>query len=372
MALGIDVFGYANRPARAAQAFSADNIVLVSIPFLISFHLILAEWPMQLTDALCSSTCSVFMEMMHHEAGVRTVVVGGQPKPGPMQAPSGARGAEFYSFADINFDIRVAEIMSTTAGDSLPKREEDMMISYAGINLRDQIRKNENVPLQFVYEAANCRIFFTPQTFHDFSKLWHYAADAIWSKPELCIKGSTGYTSGSDTTNTQGPPKDLTSYNPDLASGMSTIVKLSGATPDFEAGIIAGGQEHDNQQTPAGGAIGAACTKETGVSYSPECNGFVCGNSKLCGNFCFARCNNFQVQGRCYGLCVNKFNIGPGLDYQGNYVQRFSGYCIPSRFSCPSSTKDFQLQATQQANSGAGDQTKGGLGELINKGFEPW
>ena len=312
------------------------------------------------------------MEMMHHEAGVRTVVVGGQPKPGPMQAPSGTRGAEFYSFADINIDIRVAEIISEPAGNSLPKREDDMVVSYAGVNLRDQMRKNENVPLQFVYEAANCRIFFTPQTFSDYSKLWQYAADAIWSKPELCINGSAGYASGSNTTSTQGPPKDVTSYEPTLASGMSAIVKLSGATPDFEAGTIPGGQEHDGAQPTTGGVSGAVCTTETGVSYSRECKGFVCGNSKSCGNFCFAMCNNFQVQGRCYGLCVNKLNLGLGTDYQGNLVQRFSGYCIPYRFSCPSSTNNFQLQATQQANSGAGHQTKGGLGELINKGLGSW
>ena len=35
--------------------------------------------------------------MMHYQAGVRTVVVGGLPEAGPMQVPAGSRGAEAYS-----------------------------------------------------------------------------------------------------------------------------------------------------------------------------------------------------------------------------------------------------------------------------------
>lgn len=54
------------------------------------------------------------------------------------------------------------------------------------------------MPLQFTYEAADCRIFLTPNTFNNFTNLWHYAADAIWTSPGLCVQGSTGFaTSGS-------------------------------------------------------------------------------------------------------------------------------------------------------------------------------
>lgn len=61
--------------------------------------------------------------------------------------------------------------------------------------------------MQFTYEAANCRIFYTPQTFYNYIALWKYAADAIWSNPALCVKNSTGYAvNGSDTT---GPSTEV-------------------------------------------------------------------------------------------------------------------------------------------------------------------
>ena len=60
---------------------------------------------MQLTDGLCSSACAIFMEMMHHSAGVRTVVAGGRPDYGPMQAPSGSRGAEASVMFDLAEDV---------------------------------------------------------------------------------------------------------------------------------------------------------------------------------------------------------------------------------------------------------------------------
>jgi hypothetical protein len=97
-----------------------------------------------------------------------------------------------------------------------------MSINYAQINLRDQIRKGETIPLQFTYEAANCRIFYTPQTFYNYENLWKYAADAIWNNPALCVQNSTGYatTNGSDTA---GPPADIA---PPSAAAVAPPVKL--------------------------------------------------------------------------------------------------------------------------------------------------
>lgn len=61
------IYGYGNRIAELSQPFAADDIIL-------------------LTDGVCSSTCSLFVEMMHHEAGVKIVVAGGSSEIGPMQA----------------------------------------------------------------------------------------------------------------------------------------------------------------------------------------------------------------------------------------------------------------------------------------------
>ena len=126
---------------------------------------------------------------MHHEAGVKTVAVGGRPQDGPMQAIGGTRGALKYDSNSIDVDMEVAQKLGNV---TFPDRDIDFWVQYAGVNLADQVRKGQSFPLQFAYEAADCRIFYTPSTFLDYAALWKYAADAAWSDPGLCVTGSTG------------------------------------------------------------------------------------------------------------------------------------------------------------------------------------
>ena len=127
---------------------------------------------------------------MHHEVGVKTVAVGGRPQEGPMQAIGGTRGAIKYDSSSIHVDMEVA---ATLQNVTFPNRGIDFWIQYAGINLADQVRQGEPFPLQFAYEAADCRIFYTPTTFLDYAALWKHAADATWSDPGLCVPDSTGH-----------------------------------------------------------------------------------------------------------------------------------------------------------------------------------
>ena len=144
--------------------------------------------------------------MMHHEAGVRTVVAGGRPQIGPMQGLAGSRGAQIYQAADLDTDIFLAEEINVTVTADLPNDQDfDFRVDVATFNLRDQIRRDENFPLQFAYEAADCRIFYTPQTFNNYAALWQYAADAIWTNPKLCVQGSTNQPSAGNITDTVGP-----------------------------------------------------------------------------------------------------------------------------------------------------------------------
>lgn len=69
----IIVSGYANETNIAPQVFAAEDIVL-------------------LYDGTCGSTCAVFSELMKSQGGVRSVAVGGRPKPGPMQGVAGSKG----------------------------------------------------------------------------------------------------------------------------------------------------------------------------------------------------------------------------------------------------------------------------------------
>lgn len=183
---GIVVYGFGNRSITSPQPYPAEQIVI-------------------LTDAYCSSACSIFVELMHHQAGVRTVVAGGRPDLTLMQAVGGNRGAQAYSSVALDADIDVAEFLNASVADVLPDRNAGNYINYAGFNLKDQIRPGELFPLQFSFEPATCRIFYTVHTVYNYLNLWNYVIDAIWRNPSLCIAGSANGTSTADPTNSTGP-----------------------------------------------------------------------------------------------------------------------------------------------------------------------
>lgn len=141
---------------------------------------------------------------MHHEAGVRTVVAGGRPEIGPMQAVAGSRSPQSYATLDIDSDIQVAIELNSSIAEFLPNRDVQLWITYAQFNLRDMIREGEYFPLHFAYEAADCRIFYTSETFYNYTNLWKYAANAMWYNPALCVKDSTNHPS-TKKTDTKGP-----------------------------------------------------------------------------------------------------------------------------------------------------------------------
>lgn len=311
-----DVF--ATSTGSAAPPFSAQNIVL-------------------LTDGICGSACSLFLEAMHHEAGVRVVSVGGRPTLGPMQGASGPRGARFYDTETLDNNIEfVQDVLANNSSPDtyfLPNRTDGpaIFVVDAAINLRDQVRKqDEATPLQFVYDAADCRIFFTPQTIFNYTSLWQYAADAIWTNPKLCVSGSTGYSTtgatnstASSTNTTKAPPSStpssfvladhLITSNasiPDAASLDGDLTDLSPRTAlaVFESCAV------------AGSTVG--CTK-----------GFVCAPVQRCANSpvrsltCVAQCS-YQGQACQGGSCVITGATGQSVGIQ----QVHSGFCnlVPS------------------------------------------
>lgn len=273
------------------------------------------------------------MELMHHEAGVRTVVVGGQPSHGPMQAPSGSRGAELYSVEDLDADFDIALALNETTANYLPQRAEDVYVLYAGINLRDQIRKDQDTPLQFLYEAADCRIYFTPQTFWNFTNLWTYTVKAAWDNPKLCVEGSTGFSSKSTSNATVGPPSGSSTGNSYISYNISDILYLSTQADDIHHGF--GGQELDAR------VVGYA---QPGDSCNPNsgCQGgrLNCQAISFCGstsNRCVQPCTTSDRfacggQGNCYSPRSSQVKFGR--------QQLASGFC-PLQARCTPSGPDF-------------------------------
>ncbi|KAH7327288.1 hypothetical protein BKA65DRAFT_406328, partial [Rhexocercosporidium sp. MPI-PUGE-AT-0058] len=175
---GIVVSGYANESNVAPQYFAPEDILM-------------------LTDGYCGSTCSVFAEQMKTHQGVKSVVVGGLPRTGPMQAVAGTRGALRYGADAIAVTVNATLLYNPSVNtSSLPSPlAPPINVPLAGIavNFRDQVREDaQDVPLQFIYEAADCRIFYTAEMLADYSVLWQTAADALWTNSSLCVEGSTG------------------------------------------------------------------------------------------------------------------------------------------------------------------------------------
>jgi hypothetical protein len=158
-----------------------------------------------------------------------------------MQAPSGTRGAILYNTQTLDSDISLAQTIleeqNSPDANFLPNRTEalDVYVLFASINLRDQVRKNDTIPLQFAYEAADCRIFYTPQTVFNYTALWQYAADAMWSNSSLCVKGSTGLaTTGVNSTDFVGPSP---SSSPGAVTMANITAHLNDSTPYQDDGI---------------------------------------------------------------------------------------------------------------------------------------
>jgi hypothetical protein len=84
------------------------------------------------------------------------------------------------------------------------------LLVKASVNFRNNIRKGDEsaTPLQHVYEAADCRFFYTAEMHVDQTAVWDRAYDSTWGNME-CVEGSTEHassvTGGGDIT--AGPPE---------------------------------------------------------------------------------------------------------------------------------------------------------------------
>ncbi|KAE9981003.1 hypothetical protein EG328_011904 [Venturia inaequalis] len=258
---GFVPFGYAYRtPAVSTPPYEAKNIVI-------------------LTDGICSSTCAMFVEMMQHRANVSTVVVGGRPINGPMQTVGGSRGARVYSGQILNNNIALAQNIDNATESTLPDRSDTgMYITYSSINLRDQVRKNSDTPLQFSYEAAHCRIFWTFHTVNNYTNLWKHAAKATWTDHSLCVEGSRGFASeANDTTNASpsasSPKSTATGNTTQSAFDIPSIAILPGETPDpipNKAGAIVPVKRKTSL------AIGPLCTVDSAKGTDSCSTGTIC------------------------------------------------------------------------------------------------
>ena len=181
---GLIVDGYQNRTnIPPSQPFRAEDIVIVY-------------------DGYCASTCATFSEFMTAQAGIKTVAIGGRPQPGVMQAVGGVKGANVYTWADIYIMANDTFTLGTPAQQANWSRTElgqystlplERAVSGYAVNARDAIQQGDasQTPLQFIYQPADCRIFYTADMTVDVTAMWEKVVDVTWGGAK-CVAGAVG------------------------------------------------------------------------------------------------------------------------------------------------------------------------------------
>ncbi|KAF1976102.1 hypothetical protein BU23DRAFT_588280 [Bimuria novae-zelandiae CBS 107.79] len=163
------------------------------------------------TDALCGSACAALHEELKNNAGIRSITVGGRALHGPIQAVSGSKGGEVVSLmrgitqAERMRNIsRTFDLATFPAGEAtldelvdtpqLQKRAGD---GNTRLSIKMQMRKGDRTatPLQYMYEAADCKIFYTHESFARPEVAWKQVWDAYLEPEGRCVNGSTGHES---------------------------------------------------------------------------------------------------------------------------------------------------------------------------------
>lgn len=247
-----------------------------------------------------------------------------------MQAAAGTRGAMPYYSYYLDIDMEYTEALNETAQDQLPPRDPGMSISYASFNLRDQVRTadSSSIPLQFAYEAADCRLYFTLDNALNMTRLWHDVAEAAWDDSSLCVAGSTGYsTTGNKTASNQPPQSTATQVSlptfgdPQEVSGAASVEDTSSDKPPsnslFDPEPCPPSEICPYYNTACGWAQ-TECTGSTSTVGDPTrlCLQ-TCRNAADCGSI--ARCSN--------GNNTPK-KVRGGVKWLTSAV---TGFCIPNQ-----------------------------------------
>ncbi|KAK3935493.1 hypothetical protein QBC46DRAFT_397395 [Diplogelasinospora grovesii] len=171
------IAGFGGVPLNTTRLFKQEDIVIV-------------------TDGHCASTCALLAGLLKKE-GVRSIAFGGRPRKGRMQAVGGVKGGQYWSFSTISSYIAKALEL---AGDILPPEQLARLRELAppppsnfslklgpygesSVNFRDAYADYDGdtlTPRQFVYEPADCHLFFTAENIIWPGTTWVAAAEAMF------------------------------------------------------------------------------------------------------------------------------------------------------------------------------------------------
>lgn len=239
------VTGYGPLASTPAQPYAAEDIIL-------------------LHDGYCASTCAVFSDLMRRLGGVRSVVLGGRPGFGPMQAVGGTKGVLVEPWAAIEAYVAATLADFGTAAQKkkwagyLPEQFPIALANPPTVNFRSGYHPGSDTPMQFLNESANCRMFYTPAMLSNVTHIWEAVARLAWGygggTGQTCVHGS--YSEGEPIGESKGTVGKTVS-SPDAVVGSGT--GTGSADTDEDLGLaVAGSGADDSAGTGTGTKEGAA------------------------------------------------------------------------------------------------------------------
>ena len=147
---------------------------------------------------------------MRGQAGIKSIAFGGRASTSSngtvpiTQAIGGTKGANNFGYDYINYLAGEAfnsgtpeqqasapfqDVLLPLTSTLALNRSTDTSINARDNILRSQLNAPDQIPAQFLYEAADCRIFYTPAMVTGPTAIWDAAAAAAFGDGK-CVAGS--------------------------------------------------------------------------------------------------------------------------------------------------------------------------------------
>ncbi|KAI0857275.1 hypothetical protein F4860DRAFT_490064 [Xylaria cubensis] len=177
---GTDITGYRSRANFTRPFAGPENIVIV-------------------LDGYCASTCTLFSQFSIHDAGVKTIAMGGRPsKKGLIQGVGGVKGSQSYGYADVLANVQEAIAFTNDSAIIKTLSAYDSYVidrnQVSSLNVKDEILRShikDGTPSQFVAEYSDCRLYWTDAMIKDVSEVWKAAASAAFKGGKCAYGGIT-------------------------------------------------------------------------------------------------------------------------------------------------------------------------------------
>ncbi|TGJ79708.1 hypothetical protein E0Z10_g9057 [Xylaria hypoxylon] len=175
---GTDITGYRSRANFTRPFAGPENIVV-------------------LLDGYCASTCTLFSQFMVHDAGVKTIALGGRPsKEGLIQGVGGVKGSQSYGYADVLANVQEAIAFTNDSAILKTLSAYDTYVldrnQVSSLNVKDEILRShleDGIPSQFVAEYSDCRLWWTEAMIKDVSEVWKAAASSAFQGGKCAYGG---------------------------------------------------------------------------------------------------------------------------------------------------------------------------------------